>query len=281
MGLMPRNGRKPLGRGRGSTSWPHPDAFDCAKTLARLTHQGSNKTCRCISLRFYPYMYWRVEGEPLPAERVIRKSLVEDYMSRITPHQEADQAYWDAQEMAGPSGRAVYPIHLEHLSFYSILAGRRFQEPRDRSGANSAYQHVQAALNAGFDEVGHDVLAQSLLELGWAQSRTINETIQYLESSRHKPRNTLKGLAYDTFEKLCHQASMASAISFMWANEGTCESAWRPNEPAWLIGKDLRNSDLQWILLLPCGYGDPDTIHHAMIADPVFAAKVEQFLNAE
>ncbi|WP_159042620.1 hypothetical protein [Streptomyces curacoi] len=188
-----------------------------------------------------------------------------------------DSAYWEAVGQAGISG--TRSIAINYISLTSTGEFSEVQLDGEPEVLNSAYQHFLAAWRAGIDEVGADVFGQALIDLGWSSDDNADRVTEYFRGTQQSVRKIAHEIAHGDFREIYRGAYEAAIISRMWARGGKCE-LWRWEEPVpvWVTRRDLRASELEWLLKIPVGFGEAVDIHHAMMANKDFADLVHEFL---
>jgi hypothetical protein len=196
---------------------------------------------------------------------------------RAENYMDLDSAYWEAVKEAGVSGTSS--ITWRYISMTSTGGLREVQLDGDPEVLNSAYQNFLAAWKGGIDEVGVDVFGQALVDLGWSSCHDVHRVTEYFRGTLQSVRQVAREIAYRDFYELYRGAYEASVISTMWARGGKYERwGWEDQVPVWVTGRDLRASELEWILKIPVGFGEAADIHHAMMVNKDFADLVREFL---
>ncbi|MFD5735859.1 hypothetical protein ACFWIY_23965 [Streptomyces sioyaensis] len=209
----------------------------------------------------------------------MRTCLIYALSARLSPFKDLDDAYWDALEAAGPSGKGSAFLRVEHISFMRADWGYEIQLPEDGRLVNSAYQNFTAGRLAGIDEVGHEVFGQALIDLGWAKESNVDQAVSYFKGAYQSPKSMVSVLRDHSFGEIFKYARKAGILEAMWANGGKFTRMHADLKcPKRIYDLDLRCSDLSWILDIPPGHGDSRNIHHAIVSNLEFKGAIDSVI---
>jgi hypothetical protein len=187
-----------------------------------------------------------------------------------------DTAYWEAADRAGAKGTSS--IAVNYIEWVSFEFPSEYPIVGDPRVLNSAYQHFLAARKAGIDEVGVEVFGQALIDLGWSTADDLDLSVAYFRGSQQSVQKVAQEIARGDWGMIYRGACEAARLSVMWGRGGIYGHYDERAVPVWVMEKDLKGSQLEWLLRIPAGFGDATNIHQAMMADQDFADSVHEFL---
>lgn len=163
-GLVPRNARRGLGRGRGTSSASAADLAACLETVAVASARGADIEHQVL-MRMHDLAgsFDREDQLAQLAERPIRRCL-EYAVLRVRPlAMDDDNAYREASYISTTDFEAWLP---------RVGRGNPAQQyqPEELTDMRAACQQVLAADRIGVSEVGSNLLVESVMRLRWARS---------------------------------------------------------------------------------------------------------------
>ncbi|AGZ42007.1 hypothetical protein [Actinoplanes friuliensis] len=268
-GLLPRNQRRGLGRGRGSVSVLSPEAVECARMLERCSRTGPDLVGR-ILWRFYDLAMVSFQDATAIPEHPVRKALDTVFSGEAGPQRDEDSAYADAEREAkadkylARQGIKAFLEDFEPLG--AALSGERRlsdepeHRPKSRTDLRSlrpALQHLLAARSLGVDTVGHDLIEESIVALGWAAPDHAGSLTRYLACTFHQAethRRLVRDLGWDG---LCATALVAGRLhtTLLHAHQR------------------LERTPLRWMVTCDYSLLRPWLLHMALVLDEDFLSE--------
>lgn len=193
LGLMPRNIRRGLGRGRGSFSEPADDALACARFLCLCT-RNSHHIVENVVWNFYEVSAVSPSHANALPETPIRGALLLNISRQSSSEIDEDLAYIIAEDKARRDtsftartfhharawGLEFDALRRGDLSTYDELRARSRQSRRSLSTLRPAYAHVMAAERLGVEAVGYEMVRESIVELAWASVDESEKSTRFL-----------------------------------------------------------------------------------------------------
>lgn len=167
-GLVPKNIRRSLGRGRGTTSELAPDALACAVTVASAMDPKPPSVLAHITLA----LLGRFNDTYDIASRPLRTSVAALITESDLLDLDEDVAYARAADMSSPRHASFSPArgHPSLNKVSDVIAHKR-----------NVHQHFLVASYLGVPAVGRGLLGQTLLELGYAHDDSVDMLLDFLE----------------------------------------------------------------------------------------------------
>lgn len=200
-GLMPKNIRRSLGRGRGTVSTLDADAVACAAMLSD-SHADSLKIMRYVIKVLRGYYELRPRDRIIarrPTMVALHNMILMDDLLEISE----DEAYEQARWFSGPE---FISFSRDRIRPLSDSAADTVAHKRDM------YQHYLVASYLGVDAVGEGMLRQALLDLGMASEGGVDTALAFLDTNFTSADERRKVLSSISFNDLLYYLSLAAFL---------------------------------------------------------------------
>lgn len=198
-GLVPRNPRRRLGRGRGTASQPADDLESSLETVAMANHGRGWDVEMQVLARMHDLAVRDEQGDEYDrlAERPVRKCLEHAILLKrpVPMGEDADEAYRKAHYLASVDWDLTW-LPTRSTPSWGGASSREGFTNAELNTIRGAYEHVLAAEFIGVNQVGWDLVAESVTSLRWADARSIDTVVNYL--------NMVLNRRDDHLELACH-----------------------------------------------------------------------------
>lgn len=200
-GLMPKNVRRSLGRGRGTVSTPAPDAAACAAMLSESRSDASKIVRYLIGTVRSPYRFRPRDGVVArrPTMMALRQILMVDDLLNMTEDEAYAQAEYFSNTQFISFSRDRYPA-LSDLED-DVVAHKR-----------DMYQHYLVASYLGVNAVGEGLLRRVLLDLGMASNGVVDTALAFLGCNFTSAANRWKLLSELPLDEILYNLSLAAFL---------------------------------------------------------------------